>query len=82
MIYDRGHRAPTGDHRVSWGSKSKGVMGVKGDNMGHTSFEESSRAKIFYITFDRVFWCYLPSQSRCRGSRKWRMGKFCTIAKI
>ena len=48
----------------------------------HTSFEESSRAKKFYITFDLIFWCYLPSRSIFRGSQKWRMGKFCTIVKI
>ena len=30
----------------------------------HTSFEESSRAKKFYITFDTDFWRYLPSGSK------------------
>ena len=36
----------------------------------HTSSEESSRAKKCFITFDLIFWCYLPSRSIFWGSRK------------
>ena len=48
----------------------------------HTSFEESSRDKKFYITFDIDFWRYLPSRSRIGGSLKWSMANFCFRAKI
>ena len=34
---------------------------IEGGGVAHTSFEESSRAKNFYITFDTDFWRYLPS---------------------
>ena len=39
-------------------------------NPAHTSSEESSRAKKCFITFDLIFWCYLPSRSIFWGSRK------------
>ena len=48
----------------------------------HTSFEESSRAKKFYITFDTDFWRYLPSRSRIGGSLKWSIAKFCSERKF
>ena len=48
----------------------------------HTSFEESSRAKKSFITFDTDFWRYLPSQSRIGGSLKWSIAKFCSEAKF
>ena len=48
----------------------------------HTSFEESSRAKKCYITFDTDFWRYLPSQSIIGGSMKWSIANFCSRAKV
>ena len=48
----------------------------------HTPPEGWVRAKIFCITFDTNFSCYLPRGTIIDGSRKCRMGAFCTIAKI
>ena len=47
-----------------------GTLGLTHIYLLHTSFEESSRAKKFYITFDTDFWRYLPSRSRIGGSLK------------
>ena len=52
------------------------------NNTLHTSFEESSRAKKIYITFDIDFWRYLPSRSRIGWSLKWSIASFCSRAKI
>ena len=48
----------------------------------HTPPEGSVRAKKKYITFDTNFGPYLPRGTKIDGSRKCRMGAFCTIAKI
>ena len=40
------------------------------------------RAKKKYITFDTNFGHYLPRGTMIDGSRKCRMGAFCTIEKI
>ena len=48
----------------------------------HTPPEGSVRAKKKYITFDTNFGRYLPRGTMIDGSRKCRMGAFCTIAKI
>merc|ERR1712218_307120 len=51
-------------------------------NLSHTPPEGSVRAKKKYITFDTNFGLYLPRGTMIDGSRKCRMGAFCTIAKI
>ena len=48
----------------------------------HTPPEEWVRAKKFCITFDTNFSRYLPRGTIIDGSRKCRIGAFCTIAKI
>ena len=48
----------------------------------HTPPEECVRAKKFFITFDTKFGRYLPRGTIIDGSRKCRIGAFCTIAKI
>ena len=48
----------------------------------HTPPEGSVRAKKKYITFETNFGRYLPRGTMIDGSRKCRMGAFCTIAKI
>ena len=48
----------------------------------HTPPEGSVRAKKFFITFDTNFERYLPRGTIIDGSRKCRIGAFCTIAKI
>ena len=48
----------------------------------HTPPEGSVRAKKFFITFDTNFERYLPRGTIIDGSRKCRIGAFCTNAKI
>ena len=48
----------------------------------HTPPEGGVRTKKCYITFDTIFGRYLPRGTIIDGSRKCRMGAFCTIAKI
>ena len=48
----------------------------------HTPPEGWVRAKKFFITFDTNFERYLPRGTIIDGSRKCRIGAFCTIAKI
>ena len=50
--------------------------------IAHTPPEGSVRAKKIFITFDTNFGCYLPRGTIIEGSRKCRIGAFCTIAKI
>ena len=47
----------------------------------HTPPEGGVRTKKCYITFDTIFGRYLPRGTIIDGSRKCRMGAFCTIAK-
>ena len=47
----------------------------------HTPPEGGVRTKKCYITFDTIFGHYLPRGTIIDGSRKCRMGAFCTIAK-
>ena len=47
----------------------------------HTPPKGGVRTKKCYITFDTIFGCYLPRGTIIDGSRKCRMGAFCTIAK-
>merc|ERR1739836_187603 len=51
-------------------------------DINHTPPEGSVRAKKFFITFDTNFERYLPRGTIIDGSRKCRIGAFCTIAKI
>ena len=48
----------------------------------HLSLEKGLRGKIWCNNFDTISWRYLPGGTRCRGSRKCRMGEFCSRAKI
>ena len=48
----------------------------------HLSLENGLRGKIWCNNFDTISWRYLPGGTRCRGSRKCRMGEFCSRAKI
>ena len=52
------------------------------EEIDHTPPEGWVRAKKFCITFDTNFGRYLPRGTIIDGSRKCRMGAFCTIAKI
>ena len=54
---------------------------VLGRLLGHTPPEGGVRTKKFCITFDTIFGRYLPRGTKIGGSRKCRMGAFCTIAK-
>ena len=47
----------------------------------HTPPEGRVRAEKILITFDTIFWSYLPRGKKFWGSRKCGMGAFCTIAK-
>ena len=47
----------------------------------HTPPKGGVRTKNFCITFDTIFGRYLPRGTNIGGSRKCRMGAFCTIAK-
>ena len=48
----------------------------------HLSLEKGLRGKIWCYNFDTISWRYLPGGTRCRGSRKCRMGEFCSRKKI
>ena len=52
---------------------------VLGRLLGHTPPEGGVRTKKFCITFDTIFGRYLPRGTKIGGSRKCRMGAFCTI---
>ena len=64
------------------GSSPPAPGGVTSTSTVHTPPEGSVRAKKKYITFDTNFGRYLPRGTIIDGSRKCRMGAFCTIAKI